>query len=117
MDDKKVNIAGLDKAAVLAALYNAKEPMGLGWLQARDGDMTKEQAQELITPDGGVDDRTRHFGRLPQNDGRLYFDYVFGRPLKIDISGDEFDPGGYDRDARPGAAEEAIAALREKVQG
>jgi hypothetical protein len=34
----------------------------------------------------------------------LSFDYYFGRPLKVDLSGDEFDPWLYDRDAGTGAA-------------
>jgi hypothetical protein len=43
--------------------------------------------------------------------GRLYFDYVGGRPLKIDITGDELDPRLYDRDQGEGAAAMAISEL------
>lgn len=102
-----VNIKGLDKAEVLAALYNGTRPMGMGVFKARDGEMTREQAAEAI---GGGDDHVRSFGSWAGKP--LRFDYLFGRPLKVDISGDEFDPFLYDRDAGQGAAERAIAGIR-----
>jgi len=114
-DQKLVVIAGLSKAAVLAALYNASEPQGLGFLQARPGDMTEAEAEALVTPEGAIDDHVRHFGRLSHQEHRLYFDYVFGRPLKVDLTKDEFDPWGFDRDnGGPGAAEKVVARLRER---
>ena len=80
-----INIKGMDKAKVLAALYNHSIVQGLGVLQARPGDMTVADARRLIE-----DGKKR---------GSLYFDYVYGRVLKVDLSRDnEFDERLYDRD-------------------
>jgi len=105
---KKVSIRGLDKAAVLAALYNASHPQGMGFLHADPNPMTVEEAQKLLK---AGDDTAQMFGiRLHGDD--FYFDYVKGRVLKVDLSADEFNPWGYDRDNGEGAAEAAISTLR-----
>lgn len=85
-----IDIKNKDKAAVLAALYNASRPLGMGFLQARDGDMTVEQARALI------------------DSGQTYFDYLHGRVMKVHLVGDELDPRLYDRDNGAGAAERAL---------
>lgn len=91
-----VNIRGLDKADVLRVLYNNARVQGMGFLQALPGDMSKEDAQELV--------KDRH---------NPYFDYLHGRVMKVDLSSDEeFDPRLYDRDNGSGAAERAIGSLR-----
>lgn len=95
-----IDITGLDKAEVLAKLYNASRPMGFGMLQAR-GDITVEGARALL------DDP------LPTNDLGFprrvaYFDYLFGRPLKIDLRTDRLFVGLYDRDNGQGAASRAL---------
>lgn len=90
-----MNIAELNKAEVLAALYNASQQLGMGFLNARGAEpMTTEQAQALLDA------------------GQTYFDYLHGRVMKIDLAGDEVDTWGYDRDNGEGAAEKAIAHLR-----
>ena len=90
-----INIAGLSKAHVLQALFNASRQQGMGFLD-RSGarPMTLEDAASYT------------------DDGRLYFDYLRGRVLKVDISGDGFAPHAYDRDNGAGAAARAIAQLR-----
>lgn len=89
-----VNIAGLSKGIVLQALFNASKQQGLGLLQAEGAKpMTLDDANE--------------FTKISLN-----FDYLRGRVLKVDISGDEFGSWSYDRDNGAGAAERAIAALR-----
>lgn len=93
-----VSIAGLNKADVLAALYNAARPVGLGIFARKSEPMTREQAQELL--DTGVPS--------------LYFDYVHGRPLKIDLADDELNTRLYNRDQGDGAAERVITELRER---
>jgi hypothetical protein len=90
-----VNIAGLNKAAVLAALHNGTKALGMGRLRDLGMDMTIVEAEAIIGGDF------------------FDFDYVNGRPLKVDISGDEFNERLYDRDAGAGRAAEVIAALRE----
>jgi len=87
-----INLEGLDKAAVLAALYNAAKPQGMGFLHYDPKPMSVEEAQEL----------------LPQGD----FDYLKGRAMKVDLSGDQLDTWGYDRDNGEGAAQQAIDSLR-----
>lgn len=102
-----VSIKELDKAAVLAALYNASHPQGMGFLQFDPHPMTVEQAKELL---GVGDDNARMFGIRRKGD--FYFDYLKGRVLKVDLSGDEFDPSLYNRDNGEGAAEAVINGLR-----
>ena len=104
-----INIRGLDKAKVLAALYNSSRVIGMGVLQARDGDMDPETARALIKDPSLVPD---YFGIWLCGD-RIYFDYVYGRVLKVDLtSNEEFREGLYDRDNGKGAAAIAIAPLR-----
>lgn len=96
-----IDISSLDKADVLAALYNNAKVQGLGFLKAIPGDMPREQAVAL------VGERTPH---------ALYFDYVHGRVLKVNLAGDSFDPWLYDRDNGTGAAERAIASVRQELK-
>ena len=86
-----INISELDKADVLIALYENSKPQGLGWLQEMvpHSTMTREEANELL-------------------EQTTYFDYLKGRIMKVDLSGDEFNPVLYDRDNGEGAALKAI---------
>lgn len=107
-----IDIKGIDKAELLAALYNNSRPMGMGFLQAREGVMTVEQARAEIE---SGDDSSRMFGKNSAGNRELYFDYLRGRPLKSNLGGDTFDPWGYDRDnGGTGTAARIIARLREK---
>jgi hypothetical protein len=90
---KNISLVGLNKAAVLAALYNASKPQGMGFMRYNANPMTVEEAQALL------------------NGGQTYFDYHQGRVLKTDLSGDELETYGYDRDNGPGAAAAALAQL------
>ncbi len=88
-----MDIAGHDKAVILKALFNGARtaPMARLTGQAR-GDLTTEEAREVISQAG-------HF---------LYFDYLFGRVLKIDLGTDFLDFRLYDRDNGQGAGERAV---------
>lgn len=90
-----MDIRGLDKAEVLAALYNRARVQGLGFLHSKPGDMTVEEARKIIEQSGR----------------NLYFDYLHGRVMKIDVGGEFLDTVLYDRDNGQGAAEEAILEL------
>lgn len=90
-----MNIADLSKAAVLAALYNASRPQGMGFLHYDSTPMTEAQGQHLL--DGG---------------GGAYFDYLKGRVMKISLAEDEVDTFLYNRENGPNAAENAVEALR-----
>ena len=90
-----VNIQGLNKAAVLAALYNGSRPLGIGFMHFDPKPMTEAEAAALL--DKGDD-----------------FDYLKGRVMKVRLSSDEyFDEWLYDRDNGPGAAQKVIDALRQ----
>ncbi len=92
----KIDISKLDKAAVLAALYNNAEPLGLGVLLWTPEDMSVEEAQKLL-------DEHEPYGS--------YFDYVHGRCLKIDLSKDVLDTWLYDRDWGDGAVLRVLSDL------
>lgn len=87
-----INLNGANKAAVLAALYNASQPMGMGWLNATAAPMTQDEAEKLLKE-------------------QTYFDYLRGRVMKVDLSGDSLEERLYDRDNGHGAAYDAIRHL------
>lgn len=87
-----INIGEVDKAAVLAALYNNAQAQGVGRLVADSELMTLGEAAAWL------------------ND-RTYFDYLKGRVLKVDLSSNELDARLYDRDNGDGAAYRAIEHL------
>lgn len=87
-----ISIKGLDKAAVLAALYNASQPQGMGNAQYDPNPMTIEEAQRILA-------RSTNF------------DYLKGRVMKIDLASDEMYVGAYDRDNGQGTAQRVINSL------
>lgn len=87
-----IDISGYSKEKVLCALYNNSKPLGMGVFQFVPGDMTENQAKEILS-------KTQDF------------DYLFGRLMKVNLSGDSFDPWLYDRDLGEGAAERAIKSI------
>jgi hypothetical protein len=86
-----IDLKGKDKADVLAKLYNASRPIGLGFLHSTKQDMTRDEAAKLLADTS-------------------YFDYLKGRVMKVDLSGDKLDPRLYDRDNGQGAAAAALDA-------
>ncbi|MBU1970331.1 hypothetical protein KJ605_00935, partial [Patescibacteria group bacterium] len=78
---------------VLAALYNAAKPQGMGFTHYDPAPMTLEQAEQLLKR--GTD-----------------FDYLKGRVMKINLCDDTLDTWGYDRDNGEGAAAAVIGSLR-----
>lgn len=88
----KINIEKKNKAEILAALYNASKPQGLGFLHFDPTPMSTMEAEELLK-------------------GQTYFDYLKGRVMKINLEGNELDTWGYDRDNGEGAAQKIIDAL------
>jgi len=84
-----IDISNMNKVTVLSKLFNNSKAQGMGFLQSHSTEMTKDEAQELLN-------------------GNTYFDYVRGRVIKVDLSGDSLDPRLYDRDNGQGAAERAL---------
>ena len=104
-----VNFAPLTRAQVLCALYNKAKVQGMGFLQFKEGNLTIPQAEKLI------EDATKPSfieGEKPY----AYFDYVYGRVLKVELKEDsfEFEERLYDRDNGEGAAKKAIEEYLEK---
>jgi len=83
----------MDKAEVLMALCNKARRQGMGTLISAKEPLRKEDAEELLKV-------------------QTYFDYLGGRVLKVDLSGDEFNPVLYDRDNGQGAAARALEHLK-----
>lgn len=99
-----IDIAGLDRAAVLAALFNRSKPLGMGFLQPHAGEMTLDEARALLASES------------PYRDGSHYFDYLRGRVMKICVDdGNRFNPRLYDRDNGFGAAKAAVDFVREQM--
>jgi len=93
--ENMIDISELNKADVLAALYNRAQPQGAGFLYYKPQNMSPADAQLIL------------------DTGRTNFYNLFGRMMKVDLSGDAFDPWSYNRDNGSGAAESVIAVLRE----
>ena len=92
-----VSTKGLRRQDVLAALYNASRPQGMGFLHYDPAPMESEEAKRLLN-------------------ATSYFDYLKGRVMKVNLSNpDEFDECGYDRDNGAGAAERTVSLLRKNV--
>ena len=87
-----INISGLNKAEVLAALYNNSKTQGMGRLHYTPEPMTIQEANELLNQSH-------------------YFDYLKGRVMKVNLTSDSLDTWGYDRDNGKGAAYRAISHL------
>lgn len=89
-----VDISNLNKAEILASLFNASRPLGMGFMQNHCEAMSVEEAEELLKK-------------------ATSFDYVRGRVMKINLSGNELRTGLYNRDNGQDAAERVIAKLRQ----
>lgn len=94
-----VSITGLDRAEVLAALFNASRQQGMGFIH-REGQsqMSVSQAREELR-------------------NRSRFDYLRGRVMKIDLGEEPMFTAMYDRDNGSGAAERIINGLRLRSAG
>jgi len=91
-----IDIEGLDKAEVLKALYVHSHVQGMGFLQAVPaGTVTVDHCRDLLKQS-------------------TYFDYLYGRVLKVDLSSDAFDERLYERDNGPNSAAMAMLPLRGK---
>ena len=93
MNEYEISLEGMDKAEVLAKLYNASKPQGMGTLHFTAEDMTTADAQRLLDTD------YKEY---------KYVDYLKGRVMKIDLGRDTLDTRLYDRDVGEGAAKRAL---------
>lgn len=114
MSDEPIDVSDIQPAVLLASLYNGASVFGAGIYQARPGQMTVEQAQKLID---GDDVETDYVGGEQKAAERkrtksAYFDYLYGKPLKLRIDGKKLNPWGYDRDHGQGAAQRIVDNIR-----
>lgn len=100
----EVDITGLDKAAVLASLWNNARPSGGSaaqlWYSPRP--MNVDEAQDAID-----EQLSREYSH-----GYILFDYLRGKALKVDLTEDSFDARLYDRDHGEGMAQRAVDQVR-----
>lgn len=92
-----MNIAKLNKAEILVALYNSAKPLGRGFLHYTPEDMSIEEAQQLLKES-------------------IYFDYIKGRILKVNLGKDELDTFLYNRNNGNGAAENIIVKISKNMR-
>ena len=97
-----MDISKLDKAEVLAALYNSSRAQGMGLIHFTPEDMTAEEARKLL------DD-------LKEQGHSAYFDYLKGRVMKVSLYEDDMRTDLYNRDNGEGAAERALEHLTSKA--
>lgn len=109
-----LDVSDIDPAELLAELYNRAQPMGMGFLQARPGDMTVEEARKLLDGETAETDYDGFHARNRAPGRSAYFDYLYGRPLKVKINGSTLMTRGYDRDYGEGAAAAAVEAIRQR---
>jgi hypothetical protein len=101
-----IDVSGITRAHLLAALYNVAHcPGGMAALAFRVGDMNINEAMQLVNEAEKV---------LPRGQ-EVYFDYVHGRVLKVRLNGYSLDPRLYDRDNGEGAAARVVSRLREQL--
>ncbi|MCX6864785.1 MAG: hypothetical protein NTV46_00960 [Verrucomicrobia bacterium] len=96
--NEPIDISKLDKAEVLAALYNASRMQGISFLAN-----TYKGATDAAWAQREIDAR---------GDGQnLYFDYLNGRVMKINLGRDLLEVRLFDRDNGEGAAARALEPL------
>lgn len=94
MNSDPINIEGIDRVRLLQALHNNTEAIGMGKLRDIGRDMTYAEAAEFL--DGCA---TITIGGQPT----VMFDYVHGRPIKVQFSETHLHRADlYDRDAPGG---------------
>lgn len=103
-----IDIRDLDRAELLAALYNATHAVGRGALHDLGRDMTVAEARAALDEQRHAQRRLSHLGLI------AYFDFLYGRPIKLDVEQDVVDFYLYDNDAGHGTGKRVVEALRQR---
>lgn len=103
---KELDISGIDKAELLAALHNNTRALGMGRIHDLKRDLTVEEGRNILRS------KEEQLSKLHNFTGEMHFDYLQGRPLKVTfkdatLRGVEL----YDRDAGAGMCELVVAAV------
>ena len=96
-----IDISNKDRNEVLASLYNASTPVGMGFAQYNPMPWTKEIAGMYF----------EQFGQ-PDSDGVIAFKWVMGRPLNCKFVDNLVYVAGYNNDNEWGLAQRAIATCK-----
>lgn len=84
-----IEIRGVDKAILLSELYRRAGRATEDGYTYCGAELPMEMAEKLIRR-------------------QMVFRFLMGRPLKVDLSGDELDEADYDRSNGRGAAKRAV---------
>ncbi|HXV27317.1 MAG TPA: hypothetical protein VD862_04845 [Candidatus Paceibacterota bacterium] len=103
----------LEPRILLAVLYNAAGPRGLGFLKYEPVPMNRDDADRVISERGSdiltdIPSMREVFAGPPY----LSLDYVYGRPVKASLRTDRLDPRAYDGKHGRDWAARAIASYR-----
>ena len=96
-----IDISDKDRNEVLAALYNASTPIGMGFSEYNPMTWTKEFAQMYF----------EHYGK-PDQDGAITFKWIVGRPVHCTFVNNLVYVRAYNYDNEPGLAQRAIATCK-----
>lgn len=91
----KVDISGIDKKALLQALYAQAEPKGYGWFHYIPDHILPDEEMESILAKGNR------------------IDYLHGRAMKIYLTDNSIDTSIYNEYNGKNLAETIIASLRQ----
>lgn len=96
-----IDIKGIKKSILLHQLWRFSQAQGMSFLSLPTRPMNEDAFKEII------EER--------QSEGAdLYFDYLIGKVIKCDITGDKLDPWLYDRDNGEGKAETVVKFIRQE---
>ncbi len=73
--DGMIDITGIDLRKLVRAVYNNSVPQGLGWMHAKNGELTDEEVDTVLSGE-------ERFTRKPDN-LVFHMDYVNGRSCKF----------------------------------
>lgn len=99
-----IDTSKLEPAWVLMRLFNAARPLGLGKLKDCNQVMTLDDARAILK---GRD------AEMPNHPHRYDFDYLGGRPLKINLLRQPLEVQWYERDQGHGNARIALGMAPE----
>lgn len=112
-----IDIKGLDRAAVLTALFNHTKPFGMGaWDPLADTKLTVEEAQQILdtVKPRSITDLPVPGQMYTETDGQMCTGrYLRGHSLDLVFGRDTVEVRQYELDNGAGLAERAISRLRE----
>lgn len=105
VEPEVIDIAMKDKNQVLAALYNASAPLGMGFAQYKPEPWDEEYAEMAFKCVG-----------KELSDGSIYFDWVFGRPLRCFFKDNLVYVRSYNGNNAPRLAQRVISNIPDTYQ-